>query len=150
MKKVKLTLDDLTLDSFVTSPSAENDGAIRAQWTGKECGNNTTAMANGCGVSEGIGGGACPTGDCWGFQTNGCRFTWEMTCLPGTTTCCANESAVGYASCGTTCQDETYCGGGAPCGVTAGCNTGGGNATGGGATCEGTCDGTCTAPGAAC
>lgn len=135
-KKVKLSLEDLQLDSFVTTPGTDGAQFLKPQWDNQA---PDTTLAT-CRINPDI-----PNG----ITAHTCRFTWEMTCLPGTTTCCADESAPGYASCGTTCQDATMCMG-APCGVTQGCPSPTSTCATQGDTCNGTCDGTCTAPGFAC
>jgi hypothetical protein len=112
MKKLKLNLDDLRVDSFVTSPGAEVSG-------GTVVGHGSYLDPSCLPVTCGLG--TC-NNDCTGGvietvlvgcekHTERCvetQVTWCVTALTCHETChCGNYSVEGYASCGTTCQDNT-------------------------------------------
>ena len=94
MKKLKLNLDDIRVESFATSPTEERRGTVFGQdptHTEPEC-FATDPYCN-------------DTSRCY---TDG--GTCYHTCM------CANDSEPGWASCGTTCQVPTCEPGG--CGTT--------------------------------
>lgn len=127
MKKVKLSLDDLRVDSFVTSPGSDPNasrGTVRAQDHTFEVGCNDLTITT-CNPN-----------------TQYCNETWNQTCQGnyGTSHCCGDHSNPGYESCGTTCQDyDTGCA--YPCGggITVGCTQG--QSCGGEYTCAASCTG---------
>ncbi len=111
MAKAKLSLDDLKIESFITTADAANGGAVRAEGPTIE----NTLFGFQCNASYGVG--PClgdDKGDCG--RTTTCQYTWEHTCIVGATSCCADESRPGWASCGTTCAQTCD-------NVQAGCDT---------------------------
>ncbi len=123
MKKVKLTLDDIQVESFFASPPLLAQGGTVHGQTGASICQTECASCVGCATELG-----CPTQD--PFQCNtqagpGCTgegsqvHTCEAYCTAAdcedptyiNQTCnCADDSVPGWASCGTTCQaNQTVC-----------------------------------------
>ena len=111
MNKLKLNLEDLKVKSFVTSSAFGESGTVYGQTdlTAVDC---STDNPNDC------GGTITNYGSC-----NACNGSVNV-CSGGDDTCmnctaygtcwCANNSAEGYASCGTTCMEpscQLQCGG---------------------------------------
>ena len=96
MAKAKLSLDDLKIESFITTADAADGGAVRAEGVGPD--RSDIWM---CDASHNVGPCLGDTRECG--RTATCQYTWEHTCIVGATTCCADESRPGWASCGTTC-----------------------------------------------
>lgn len=98
MKKLKLSLEDLRVQSFATTAAgAGPEGTVFAQTTNPDpesgCNTCTTQQDTLFVTCNGCGG-----------LTVGCNNT-DTTCYD---TCnCANDSVPGWASCGTTCQAQT-------------------------------------------
>lgn len=92
MKKIKLDITELRIESFDTEVTNPSRGTVFGQGTGTP----TYDTGPTCDLS------------CLGTCTN-----HGFTCTNCDVTCnCANDSAYGYASCGTTCQDQSACGAG--------------------------------------
>jgi hypothetical protein len=114
MKKLRLDLNDLKVESFVTTPDqGPPQGTVFGQDTRTQsCDSSCTdtcwehTCGNTCGESC---GGTCDTGCGSGHATCDCGLTpnclTDYTCYH--THCCANDSAPGYASCGTTCGEPS-------------------------------------------
>lgn len=97
MKKLKLNLEDLKVKSFDTLPAeAQSTGTVYGQ-------SNTWEFLCCCEYeSEATWNTGCP--GCGG--TSPSCFTDCYSCY-NTGQCCANDSAPGYASCGTTCGEPS-------------------------------------------
>jgi hypothetical protein len=106
MAKAKLSLDDLKIESFITTADAANGGAVRAE--------GPTIGDTFCKASYGVG--PCLGDTKEDRRTDTCQYTWEHTCIVGATSCCPDESRPGWASCGTTCAQTCD-------NVQAGCDT---------------------------
>jgi hypothetical protein len=125
MKKLKLSLDDLRVDSFVTSPGAEVSGGTVVGHGGHGTREDPSCAGYTCNGEGSCGNGfTCTPKYCTGGEIEsglvitGCerhtercvetQFTWCVTALTCHETChCGNYSVEGYASCGTTCQENT-------------------------------------------
>lgn len=118
MKKLKLNLEDLKVESFRTSLEGTTQGTVLGQTNpgsvcvsecGSECASCETCDAfAGCDTG-GTGGDTSTQGPsdprCW-CTANGCE---DPTYINDTCNC-ADESRRGWESCGTTCQDnQTVC-----------------------------------------
>jgi hypothetical protein len=124
-KRIKLNLDDLTVDSFDTLPGGKEaaNGTVRAFETDTCWLATYPCYGTGCYTCEETCGGVTCDGGCGGqtqtcgltAQSCGCGQTGHFTCSPA----CA--SAETYASCGGSCEatdcpgqsnctlDEEYC-----------------------------------------
>jgi hypothetical protein len=81
MDKLKLTLDDLVVESFPLAENPERAGTVFARGSGPY-----TDECDSCGVESACAGGGCNTPAC----SNGC----------GTATCYAWETCAGAYTCG--------------------------------------------------
>lgn len=71
MKKIKLNLEELRVDSFITSQAEAKTGTVKGE------GNNTTYTKKERQCESGIIGGNCDTD----FQVN-CNYTFETCTSP--------------------------------------------------------------------
>ncbi len=81
MRKTKLALDDLAVESFVAADEEAQRGTVRAHGSGPY-----TDECDSCGVNTGCGGGGCDSQYC---QSQGC----------GSNTCYGYWTCVGAYTC---------------------------------------------------
>jgi hypothetical protein len=91
MKKLKLDLDDLRVDSFSATPVRPRAGTVAARELDTDV---CYTMDELCFFDDGYGTGQNTVGTCIG-PTYCCPVTWKQTCLSCEGTC--------GASCGGTC-----------------------------------------------
>jgi hypothetical protein len=94
MKKLKLHLDDLRIDSFTTTPSERPKGTV----FGEQCTCWTQCTCPGCPTCD-----ASCNGTCYASCNGTCAATCDASCN-GTCDACTWEASCGGYSCNYTCD----------------------------------------------
>jgi len=104
MRKFKLELNDLRIDSFATTPVAREKGTV----FGEQCTCYTACTCPGCPTCDASCNGTCAS--CGASCGGTCVATCDYSCAGSCDASCGG----GY-TCGITCDQPTRMGAGEPC-----------------------------------